>query len=226
MGAGLHGLNGLNPATFIPLINIYVLPRLLYGLECLVLKRARDTTPWKLLQRSAKKNTTSTASGLLSAAGHHMNRSTPAHQDMDLVLSVIKPGLAWAPAMCKTVIHQRKCIIQLVHICQEVTDNVWPTNPGPAPRSRSNQGEVENATLPDNNIVMAWAAPGGSHIHEDPVLSKYGSLQNWQMSPDTGCVNRPTYSIEGNVASKNALTKISSAYKPHLKQQIFNMPLL
>ena len=33
MGAGLHGLNGVNPKIAIHLIQIYVMPRLLYGLE-------------------------------------------------------------------------------------------------------------------------------------------------------------------------------------------------
>ena len=33
MGAGLHGLNGLNPKVSIHIIRIYVIPRLTYGLE-------------------------------------------------------------------------------------------------------------------------------------------------------------------------------------------------
>ena len=37
MGAGLHGINGLNPYAARSLILAYVLPRLLYGLEALVL---------------------------------------------------------------------------------------------------------------------------------------------------------------------------------------------
>ena len=45
MGAGLHSLNGLSSVTFMQLIDTYVLRTLLYGLECLVLKTGRDTTP-------------------------------------------------------------------------------------------------------------------------------------------------------------------------------------
>lgn len=37
MGAGLYGLNGVNPITSKQLIDVYVLPRLTYGLECLPL---------------------------------------------------------------------------------------------------------------------------------------------------------------------------------------------
>ena len=37
MGAGLCGLNGISPITSVKLINIYVLPRLTYGLECLTI---------------------------------------------------------------------------------------------------------------------------------------------------------------------------------------------
>lgn len=33
MGAGLHGLNGLNPKVSLHIIRIYVIPRLIYGLE-------------------------------------------------------------------------------------------------------------------------------------------------------------------------------------------------
>lgn len=39
MGAGLHGLNGMNPKVAIHLIQIYVMPRLLYGLEITRLKQ-------------------------------------------------------------------------------------------------------------------------------------------------------------------------------------------
>jgi hypothetical protein len=38
MGAGLHGLNGVNPKVAIHLIQIYVMPRLLYGLEITTLR--------------------------------------------------------------------------------------------------------------------------------------------------------------------------------------------
>ena len=38
MGAGLHGLNGVNPKVTIHLIQIYVMPRLLYGLEITTLR--------------------------------------------------------------------------------------------------------------------------------------------------------------------------------------------
>jgi hypothetical protein len=37
MGAGLHGLNGVNPKVSIHLLQTYVTPRLLYGLEILSL---------------------------------------------------------------------------------------------------------------------------------------------------------------------------------------------
>jgi 5'-3' exonuclease len=39
MGAGLHGLNGVNPKVAIHLIQIYVMPRLLYGLEITSLRQ-------------------------------------------------------------------------------------------------------------------------------------------------------------------------------------------
>jgi hypothetical protein len=39
MGAGLHGLNGVNPKVAIHLIQIYVMPRLLYDLEITTLRQ-------------------------------------------------------------------------------------------------------------------------------------------------------------------------------------------
>ena len=40
MGAGLHGLNGVNPSVSAHCIRIYVLPRLLYGLDVIRLTRS------------------------------------------------------------------------------------------------------------------------------------------------------------------------------------------
>jgi hypothetical protein len=46
MGAGLHGLNGVNPKVAIHLIQMYVMPRLLYGLE---ITRLRQNEMQKLV---------------------------------------------------------------------------------------------------------------------------------------------------------------------------------
>ena len=40
MGAGLYGLNGVNPQASLHLIRCYVIPRLLYGLEILILSKS------------------------------------------------------------------------------------------------------------------------------------------------------------------------------------------
>ena len=39
MGAGFHGMNGINPTVGLQLWEVYVKPRLLYGLECLMLRK-------------------------------------------------------------------------------------------------------------------------------------------------------------------------------------------
>ena len=39
MGAGFHGINGIKPTVSLQLWEIYVKPRLLYGLECLTLRK-------------------------------------------------------------------------------------------------------------------------------------------------------------------------------------------
>ena len=44
MGAGLHGENGLDPETSISLLNTYVFPVILYGLEVIIpTGKAMDT---------------------------------------------------------------------------------------------------------------------------------------------------------------------------------------
>ena len=50
MGAGLYGLNGINPVTSKKLINIYIKPRLIYGLEAIPL-RLSDVKPIELYYR-------------------------------------------------------------------------------------------------------------------------------------------------------------------------------
>ena len=55
MGAGLHGYNGVNPKVGIKLWNMYVCPRLLFGLESVVLKK-KDYTSLNLYHKSVLKN--------------------------------------------------------------------------------------------------------------------------------------------------------------------------
>jgi hypothetical protein len=43
MGAGLHGLHGLSPQVSLKILNTYVLPRLTFGLETLVLSKTDST---------------------------------------------------------------------------------------------------------------------------------------------------------------------------------------
>ena len=50
-GAGLYGLNGVGPNTIMQLINIYILPRLTYGLECLTLT-TREIEPMETYYRN------------------------------------------------------------------------------------------------------------------------------------------------------------------------------
>ena len=44
MNSGYHGTDGLSPATSYQIYKTYVLPRLLYGLEVLPLKKSHITT--------------------------------------------------------------------------------------------------------------------------------------------------------------------------------------
>ena len=55
MGAGLHGYNGINPIVSIQLWNIYVRPRLIYGLESVVLQQ-KDIERLTLYYKTVLKN--------------------------------------------------------------------------------------------------------------------------------------------------------------------------
>ena len=55
MGAGLHGLNGMNPKVAIHLIQIYLMPRLLYGLEITTL-RQNEIQKLEIYLKPSRKN--------------------------------------------------------------------------------------------------------------------------------------------------------------------------
>ena len=50
MGAGLYGLNGVNPTVSKHLVDIYVLPRMTYGLEALTVT-SKDLQPMEVYYR-------------------------------------------------------------------------------------------------------------------------------------------------------------------------------
>ena len=50
MGAGMYGLNGINPTVSMKIIEIYIIPRLMYGLECLVITQ-KELQPMELYYR-------------------------------------------------------------------------------------------------------------------------------------------------------------------------------
>ena len=39
MGTGMHGYNGINPSVIIRIWNMYVRPRMLFGLDCVLLSK-------------------------------------------------------------------------------------------------------------------------------------------------------------------------------------------
>ena len=55
LGSGMHGTNGLPATTSLHLYQIYVLPRVIYGLEALVLRK-QNTNTIELFQRSVLKS--------------------------------------------------------------------------------------------------------------------------------------------------------------------------
>jgi hypothetical protein len=58
MGAGLYGMNGINPMVSIHMIKCFVLPRLLYGLDVIKLTKTDIKKTFNILCTITKTNST------------------------------------------------------------------------------------------------------------------------------------------------------------------------
>ena len=96
MDVGLHGTNGLNPTASIKLIRTYILPRVLYGLEAVLLTRkeedALETAYRKLLRQiqSLPQNTATEAIYLLAGC-------LPISAELDLQRLTLAGGVSRLP---------------------------------------------------------------------------------------------------------------------------------
>ena len=82
VGAGLHGLNGLHPCVSYHIYTIYVLPRMLRGLETTVLRK-KDIEDLELFHRSVLRNFQHLPKNVASAAVYTLLGATPMEGILD-----------------------------------------------------------------------------------------------------------------------------------------------
>ena len=82
MGAGFHGVNGINPTIGLQLWEIYVKPRLLYGLECLMLRK-QDIQKLNQYQRKILKSIMHLPERRANAAVYVLAVQLPIEADID-----------------------------------------------------------------------------------------------------------------------------------------------
>ena len=82
MGAGFHGMNGINPTVGLQLWEIYVKPRLLYGLECLMLRK-QDYQKLNLYQRKVLKSIMHLPERTANSGVYLLSGQLPIEADID-----------------------------------------------------------------------------------------------------------------------------------------------
>ena len=82
MGAGFHGVNGINPTIGLQLWEIYVKPRLLYGLECLMLRK-QDIQKLNQYQRKILKSIMHLPERTANAGVYVLAGQLPIEADID-----------------------------------------------------------------------------------------------------------------------------------------------
>ena len=82
MGAGFHGVNGLNPTIGLQLWEIYIKPRLLYGLECLMLRK-QDMQKLNQYQRKVLKCIMHLPERTANAGVYILSGQLPIEADID-----------------------------------------------------------------------------------------------------------------------------------------------
>ena len=81
MGAGQHGLNGVNPAVSISMWQTYVRPRLMYGLESVYLSKS-DTSKLELYQRKVLRQILHLPERVASCAIYILSGQLPLEADL------------------------------------------------------------------------------------------------------------------------------------------------
>ena len=107
MGAGLHGLNGLNPSISMMLIRTYILPRLLHGLEAMVLTEP-DKVALETYYRTLLKQIQHLPQNTASLAVYLLIGSLPLEAHLDLrVLSLFNRAVALKGSLERDILERQ-----------------------------------------------------------------------------------------------------------------------
>ena len=113
MGAGLHGLNGLNPKTSMLLIKIYIIPRLLHGLETMSLTCA-DKASLEGYYRSLLKQVQHMQQGTASSAVYLLIGALPIEGHLDLqILSLYNRAVSIQGSLERDILERQLAIKDL-----------------------------------------------------------------------------------------------------------------
>ncbi len=118
MGAGLHGMNGLNPASCLHILNVYVLPILLYGLEILLPSRT-ELMPLETFYRKTLKQILSIPINTPDAAVYILAGTCP------LESHIHKKALGLYANICRTHDSVEKEIAERQLCMKGIDGNSW-----------------------------------------------------------------------------------------------------
>ena len=120
MGAGLHGLNGLPPLVSMHIYNIYVIPRLVYGLEVIKLSKL-DINALEKQHRAFLRNILHLPQRTAIPALHIISAKPPIRSILDQkILSLFRTSLL-TPGILQDIILRQ-------HALKESNSHSWVTS--------------------------------------------------------------------------------------------------
>ena len=109
MGAGLHGLNGLPVSTSLHIYKIYVLPRLLYGLETITLRKPK-LVALTSFHRSCLRNFTGLPDRTAIPALHIISGSPTLEALLHIKLLTFLHSILTSPGPAKDIVYRQYAI--------------------------------------------------------------------------------------------------------------------
>lgn len=88
MGTGFHGVNGLSPKIPIHIFDVYVLPRVLYGLEATIIKK-KHFTELESFHRGILRNLQSLPARCSTSAVHILSGQLPLQAILDTRMATL-----------------------------------------------------------------------------------------------------------------------------------------
>jgi len=118
MGTGCHGSNGISPQVSIQIYRTYVLPRLMYGLEAVVL-RSSQISDMERFHRSSLRDLQSLPQRVASCAVYLLGGIPPLEALLDIQLANLLFTIGKAPSNCLLQVGLRQLS------CKDSCSNSW-----------------------------------------------------------------------------------------------------